>query len=125
MLQVAAPFWNQIAKMGPLTPFGERLFHLNQDQLTEANQQEYDQLLKEGVTPPVANAYLIYAPLIAEREAISRYTQINPSLRDALPEVNSVNEALRMALSSERLTPTEIEQLRPLLAKLRPTTQPA
>lgn len=115
MLQVAAPIWNRIAEYGLATPFGEKFLTLNQQQMTDAQQLEYDRLTKAGTSPEAAISFLTLAPLLLERKAISRYARSNPQIRDALPEVTSVQEALHMAIAGDRLNPKQTAELRTLL----------
>jgi hypothetical protein len=121
MLQVAAPFWNKIAAQGLRSPFGEQFFRLNQEELNQAHNREHKRLVSEGSDPAVASAYLELAPLIAEPEAIRSFAQTNRTIREALPEVTSTREAVRLAIYSDRLNPTQATALHKMLEQLRST----
>src|SRR5690348_4847268 len=93
MLQVAAPIWNKIAKQGELqTKFAKRMFPLDQEQLTRAMELEGQKLGSQGFHPTVIRAFQELGPLVAERKAISRFVETNPHLREALPEIQNLNE---------------------------------
>lgn len=115
MLQVAAAVWNEIAKTQPLeTAWAKKWFRMNQDELTQADQKEYEDL-KKKVSPDVAISFQTLRPLLLERKAISRHLQKHPELRQALPEVNSINEAVMLASMDRPLNPLQQKQLEQLL----------
>mgnify|MGYP001267665546 CR=1 FL=1 len=119
MLNVAAPIWNQIAQLGTESQFGARFLTMDQEEMTRAVQALADELESKGIHPEVVSAYLELAPLLAEREAISRYSRLNPQARTFLPEVTSVNEALLIAIRERYLNTSQVAQLRKLLEELR------
>ena len=65
-------------------------------------------------------AFRLVAPLLQETQAISDYILLTQrlDLRSALPEVNSVNEAVMLASTEYRLTPSQQKKLTQLLKDL-------
>ena len=119
MLQVAAPIWNQVAKEGMRTSLGRRMFHLSQDQLTDRIQREAENLQGRGFHPRVVRAAQTVAPLLAERHAISSYLVKHPQYSQALPEVNSVQEAIILASKEFLLTTPQQKELEKLLKAIK------
>lgn len=116
MLNIPAPWWNEIAKENKLkTPWGRKYFPMGRDELTEAMDAEANRLEKQGVSSPVISAFLTFAPMIAEPKAIREYAKKNPAIRNALPEVNSYQEAVIIASKEYRLTPAQQKELLNLL----------
>lgn len=100
------------------------LFSMSNDELNTAMDSQANLLVeKSEVTPRVALAYLVVAPLMVENEAISRFVvdSDNSSLRAILPEVTDVKEALMLATREYQLTEQELKQLYRLLRPLDPT----
>jgi hypothetical protein len=122
VLQVAASIWNRIAEAGtPRSPIGQ-LFPLSQEEQNQAHQREADRLQKMQIDPDVVSAYLEVAPLLAERELIAKYKDQHPArstfLNEALPEVNTIQEAVLLSTRERRLTRKQQQQLSELLKKL-------
>jgi hypothetical protein len=71
----------------------------------------------------VKRAFLLTAPLLMENAAISRWIQESGrrDLREALPELTSIREAVDMATADLRLSPMEQQQLRTVLKRQYPT----
>jgi hypothetical protein len=118
MYSVAAPIWNQIAKTQELqTKWAKKMFQLDDETMTEALNQQGDQLTAQGVSDPVALALLTVGPLLWENVAISQYlvSSNRMDLRTALPEVCSINEAVILASMDRPLTPFQQKQLAKLL----------
>jgi hypothetical protein len=125
MYQVAAPIWNRIAEEGRLcSSAGKRLFHLNQDQLTIALDLEAKRLKDRGYDPAVILALLVVGPLFVERDAIRHYVAKHSQYRHALPEVNSIQEAVILADLEYELTLTQQKELDYLLRMLEIDTLP-
>lgn len=74
----------------------------------------------QGANNSTVLAYRLVAPLLQETVAISEYLEETErmDLRAALPEVNSVNEAVILASQEYRLSPSEQTKLRLLLERL-------
>lgn len=120
MLNVPAPWWNEIAKENKLkTPWGKKYFSMDRDELIKAMDVEAIRLEKQGVSSPVISAFLLFAPMIAEPKAIRAYAKKNPAIRNALLEVNSYQEAVIIASKEYRLT---LEQQKELLNLLQTET---
>lgn len=118
LTSVAAPIWNQIAKEGNLrTEWARKAFALDPDKMASLEDAEYKALLAKGVPQPVAMGYLDLKPLLLENVAISRHIQKTQqtSLRTALPEVTTLNEAIMLASMERPLNPSQQMQLRQLL----------
>ena len=69
------------------------------------------------MSPEVCRAFLDLKPLLLENVAISRHIQQtdNPSLRQALPEVTTVNEAVILASADQELSTLQQRRLEKLL----------
>ena len=118
MLNVPAAYWNRMATESKMkTLWGKTFFSMDQDQMTEAMDKEMDKLEQSGVSNQVALAFVLAAPMVAEPEAIRVFAQKNPGIREALPEVNNLNEAAEIAAMEYRLKQTQKEVLRMLLEK--------
>ena len=121
MHQAAAEYWNQIAETQTLaTPWAKQMFPLPQDQMDQALTQEETRLTKETGDGIVAAAYLKLMPLLWERTAISNYLLENPELRAAMPPLESLSEALRVASLDFQMTGSRLKKLQALLQK-KPT----
>ena len=116
LTSVAAPIWNEIAKTQRLrTRWARRAFLLPTDQeMAEEVDKEFHPLEKK-VGSTVASAYLCVKPLLLENVAISRFTLDHPELRQALPEVVSINEAVILASQDYFMSQTQQNLLRKLL----------
>lgn len=115
MLQVAAPIWNEVAKEGLATNFGKRLFRLSQEQQNDLLDREANVLQQQGHSQKAVRAFQEVAPLLGERQAIARFVKKNPGQRQALPEVNSLQEAVMLASQSHLLTTPQQRELENLL----------
>ena len=118
MMSVSSVIWNEIAETQPLKHSQMReLMEMDPDKLP----QRLDQLALEqeaqGADPRATLAFATVAPLLLENEAISRYVQMkdNDSLRGALPEIVTMDEAVSLATLEYRLTEPEQTSLRKLL----------
>jgi hypothetical protein len=120
MTQVDATIWNQIASSQPLTSRAAKIaFKLDREQL--ALQEHYWMTLQEDLkTPPrVARCLPTFLPLLIENRAISSFLNQHPQYRNALPEVLSPKEAVALATTDYRLTPTEQKSLEKILSSPR------
>jgi len=116
LVSVAAPIWNEIAQTQELaTEWARKAFRLGMQEAVEAYDQEHKELTDEGADPEVATAFLEVFPLLAERRAISRFLRTRPDLREALPPVTTVNEAVILASKESPLSPSQQKQLQRLL----------
>ena len=113
---VAAKIWNEIADLGNLkTSWAQRAFRMDEDELIELEDREYEELEDRDVDPEVIRAFLDVRHLLTERAAIASYVKKHPELRGALPEVNSVNEAVLLATGDWPLSQSQTSQLKDLL----------
>lgn len=116
MYNVPTGWWNQMAKDSKLqTDWGKRYFHLNPAELDEAMEQEGTRLEKMGISSTVINAVLLFAPMIAEPEAICKFARKVPRVRNALPEINDPGEAVAYAARECRLDEAQQRELLQLL----------
>ena len=99
LTSVAAPIWNEIAKTQKLrTEWARKAFALDQAGMDKLEDEEY-KTLKAKVGHSVAAAFSDVMPLLLENVAISRYirAQGDLELRQALPEVTTISEAVILA----------------------------
>jgi hypothetical protein len=119
MHQAAARYWNQVAESQRLaTPWAKQMFPLPQSELDAALAAEEARLTRETNDPVVASAYLKVMPLLWERTALSNFLLANPSMRIAMPPVESVPEAIQMARKDFRLTTGQMTTLSRMLKKM-------
>ena len=117
LTSVAAPIWNEIAKTQTLrTDWAKMAFALDDQAMSEIENREYQEL-KPKVGQAVAAAFSDLKPLLLENQAISRYIQAqdDPTLRQALPEVVSIAEAIAIASMDRPLSPLQQTSLQSLL----------
>jgi hypothetical protein len=121
MNQVPTQIWNEIAATQPLKTEAARLaFALNERQM--------EQLMEEwGKELPskISLGLQLVLPLLTEREAIRSYLSADPErlgLAQALPEVNSPQEAAQLAARELSMSPEQTRQLTMLLQSDRPLT---
>lgn len=120
MYQVPMQVWNQIALSQPLSQPWATLFRLEPDQLPVKLDELVDKPLAQlGADNKVTLAYRLVAPLLVETEAISSYLEETQqqTLRQSLPELTSVNEAVILASMEYRLTPSQQQKLSQLLKR--------
>lgn len=116
MYNVPIGWWNQMAKDSKLqTNWGKRYFHLEPKELDEAMEQEVARLEKMGIADTVINAFLLFAPTIAEPKAICSFARKIPMVRNALPEINDHGEAVAYAAREYRLDEAQQRELLQLL----------
>lgn len=116
MVSLPARIWNEIAHQGQLrTRWARKVFVLDEAGIQSSEETDADKLDQDGVDPMVVQAYLDARPLLLEREAIARYVATHPDLRAALPEVNSINEAILTVTGDWPLSQSETAQLKTLL----------
>lgn len=116
MHQAAARYWNAIAESQPLkTEWAQQMFPLPQEDMDLAVENEEKRLMRETSDPVLASAYLKIMPLLWESAAISNYLKGNPSLRAAIPPIESITEAIMIAKKDFRLTTRELMKLAEML----------
>ncbi len=115
MINIAAPIWNEIARIGPLqTRWAASWMTMDEDSINELHEKEYHAMVATGIDPPVALALLAVAPLVYERPAILAYLRLHPGTT-APSEINSVKEACAAAEIEYNLSPTQKASLAKLL----------
>lgn len=118
MYQVPMRFWNEIAATQKLRHQSfKQLMALSEHDMLSTMDKRAKRLAECGIPDAVINAYERIAPLLAEHEAISRYIEHTGrhELRNALPEILSVKEAVSMASSENWLDAREKEVLMAML----------
>ncbi len=117
MYQLPTPIWNEIAKSQPLSRRWHDLFRMDFEELTVALGKIGTALERQLIGPTAIRAYLLTAPLLVENEAVSSFIVETGrmELRNSLPELCSVNEAVMLATAEFRLTSSEQAQLSTLL----------
>ena len=122
MQQVPAEIWNEIAASQPLSPFWREVMETPAEQFDEAIAMVDAQAEKATKDNKVILAYRLTAPLLMETEALSAFIVETgqQSLRQSLPELNSVSEAVMLATQEYKLVPHQQKQLAQLL-----TAQPS
>ena len=115
MFQAPARVWNQIVETQDLrTEWANKMFPLPQDLMDEEIQAEVDRLTKETGSPILAAAYLVVMPLLWESAAIARFNDQYGPLA-SLPPVETVDDAMAIAVGDYPLDKPEQQALRQLL----------
>ena len=115
LTSVAAPVWNEIAKTQTLrTEWARKAFAMDGMEMAELEDKEFS-TLKAKVGHDVAMAFQDVMPLLTENVAISKYTQERPQMKQALPEIVSISEAIALASMDRPLNPMQQASLRNLL----------
>lgn len=121
MYEIPVTPLNQIAKSQKFLHAGlQAMFAMDEAQLVKALDDQIATLEKSGVSSKVAKLYSKLAPLLAENEAISQYIiqAADPSLRQILPAITSVAEALKVAEMENPMSDEERSSLAALLEPL-------
>ena len=125
MYQVPMRVWNEIAQTQPIKhePWAT-LFRLEPEQLPQALQPVEADLEAQGADPRTIRAYLLVAPCLLENEAISAYLEQTEqiSLRNSLPDLADLSEAVMVASEEFRLNTSQRALLRRLLVRAYRTT---
>ena len=115
MYQAPARVWNQIAETQDLrTEWAKKMFPLPQDLMDEEVQAELDRISQEPGSKIVAAAYLVTMPLLWEATAIAAFNDQYGPLA-SLPPVETVDDAMAIAVGDYPLDPAEKATLRKLL----------
>jgi hypothetical protein len=128
MMSVSPAIWNEIAATQRLKhPRIRELMKLDENQLPPRLDQIAADQESKGALPGATLAFATVLPLLLENEAISRYVQMkdNDSLRAALPEVISMDEAVSLATLEYRLTVPEQKNLESLLTEFAAPNSPS
>jgi hypothetical protein len=123
MYAVPANLLNEIARTETLRfQWSSRLFSLNQQQKQEALDHQAELLEKRGTPAKVARLYQEIGPLLAENEAISRFSMKkgDSQIRQVLPEIATLQQALEVAEMQQPMTGNERLRLSRLLRPLAP-----
>ena len=117
MYQQPAMVWNEVARLGkPMaTRTYQLLFQMEQQQLDLALDSLAARVEAAGADATVLRAWMEVMPLLMENAAISRAAMKEPDLRQALPEVTSVREAIYLATREHNLTRDQVTSLHRLV----------
>lgn len=128
MVSVAAVVWNGLAKEQKLrTEWARHLFLIRQEQIGEVTDAVAENLYKvakqklgvDDLSSGVTLGYLAVLPLLLEAPAIRRYLEVHPGYSNALPEVNTLDDAVNLMARDQMLQAEERSQLWKLLPKSR------
>lgn len=118
MTSIAPKIWNEIAETEPLaTAWGKTAFAMGPDEIVESENKDFRAMKDAGIPPQVICAFMDMRPLLLERRAIARFVSSRPSLTEALPNVESVTEAVTMASKDHLLSRKDQTQLGKLLTE--------
>ena len=120
MRQLPQAVWNKIADQPEMKQEAfKALFKMTPESLDLALDEQAERLTKAGYEDKVILAYQAVAPLLLENRAISAYSlkTDNLALRQALPEITTVAEAVLIAQKEYRLTVKQNQSLQQLLSK--------
>lgn len=118
MLSVDQITWNQIAHEQTLySGWAQKMFNLPRAEATAEQRKTLKSLKTQGYSDLTALAYLTALPLLLENQAISRFIveTDNLELRNQLPEVTDVQEALWLLSQDYPLDPKEMRDVEKLL----------
>lgn len=122
MHQVPQEIWQEIHALANeqiRTQWADRLFPESAETVTEELEQQGMRMRGRGVDNKVVLAFQMTAPLLQEREAISTYLAKTHrvDLRGALPELETVDDAVLLAEKELMLSPRQSTTLRNLLTE--------
>ncbi len=123
MTEVPQMVWNEMHRTVPLrTDWAKIMFRLSPEEVEEQLDDQYQKMLKASFLSRVISAYQTVAPLLLEGEAITQHIQNTGQyeLRQALPEVNSAQEATSLMVRDRMLNEEEATQLYNLLKPHEP-----
>lgn len=112
------PIWNAIAKGQALSKPWSILFNMTPDEVQNGLAELVDAPIRAaGADEQTVLAYRMVAPLLIENSAISAFIAPlqDQSLRNALPEITGVGDALMFASLQYQLTPPQQAKLKKLL----------
>lgn len=118
MLSVSTAIWNEIAKTQKLnTAWARKAFSLGRQEMIDFHSKACKKLSAKNFNPDVILSFLEVMPLLLENVAISRHIEMKQdlNLRQALPEVCTINEAVILATMEYRLNQLQQKQLSNLL----------
>lgn len=119
MYFASASIWNEIAAAGNLqTQWAKDRFSMHQEELIEALEAESARMEAHGVaSSAVRLGYLTVKPLLLENVAISQFIMDTErmGLRNALPDICTVFEAVMLTAMDHPMDEDEQQQLTELL----------
>lgn len=118
LTSVPAAILNQIQATGRMASTQlSQMFSMSDQQLAEKHDQLTADLMKQGLDRSTALAYLDVMPLMVERKAIARYLADSdrPDLAQALPNLETPEEAATVGTKNRNLNPEQSANLLQLL----------
>ena len=101
----------EIVDAGMETGWKQTLGIMDEETRWEAARQLKEQIINRAINDPylpkAARWYLEVGPLLAEHKAISKAARKNPMIRQACPEILTVDEALELARMEAQETPED------------------
>ncbi len=119
LTSVPASVLNAIQASGRMqNPQLSEIFSMSDQQLAEKHDQLTADLMRQGMDRSTALAYLDVMPLMLERKAIAGYLADSnrEELRQALPNLETPDEAATVGTKNRNLNPQQSESLRRALA---------
>lgn len=126
LVSMMAETWNQMAREQELaTDWAREVFMLDDQGLADRTDQEWRELLEQGVEHKVASPFVDFKPHLLERKAMLKFRRENPHmmLDNALPEINTADEAVWLADREFRLNEDQKAQLLEMFEELIRSTR--
>jgi hypothetical protein len=120
MLQVDSHVWNQIAPLAKNPVWKARMQAKDNDALIQEMQALGAKLRDQGVENKVILAYQVAGPLLAEQAAIRTFLRTHPQYSQALPQMETPNEAILLMIPEYHLSVSQTRALRALLVQTPP-----
>ncbi len=121
LMSLMAETWNKMAREQELaTDWAKEVFMLGDQEMADRVDQEWRDLMEQGVDSRVASAFVDFKPHLLERKAMLKFRRENPNLMvdGALPEINQPDEAVAYATGDHFLDKKEQAQLLELFKEM-------
>ena len=94
------------------------MFPLDAEEMHEALEAETAELKEKGFKPAIIASFHKMAPLLWEKMAVAAFVEDHPNLMGALPNVETVGEAVEIARRDYRMDDEAAHQLAVLLREI-------
>jgi len=116
MTYIDTEYWNAISKMSNVKYYiFYRIFSLNDDVFIKFIDRAYELLIENGYSHKAASSFIDVSPLLFENKAISKslhnFEHKYFELRNTLPEILSVNEAMILMTQEKMLNDLQKDEL--------------
>lgn len=121
LMSLMAETWNKMAREQELaTDWAREVFLLDDQEMADRVDQEWRELMEQGVDSRIASAFVDFKPHLLERKAMLKFRRENPDLMvdGALPEINQPDEAVAYAAVDHFLDEDQQAQLLELFQEL-------